>query len=385
MPSEILLHSSSHKPPGEENEGEDDDDERSSLAVPQFTSQVSFSRSSDYYNQRDELEEERSSRERLFQFNIYSFLHKQLKRAMVGKLFRKKVKNNYYNSASKSSSSSIGSSKSKHVIFADSLGLDLELIHTIQLANTQNLNRLDSEDCLVEFRKVTLTKQTTTFFSSSYSEFDTINESDMNTFFGSIHMRSQNMTLNQKTLIPRFVLSPDVNYKKLIANGICLNSVEVFNQASIRGIILTLNKPESTTTSSIELQDAPTIVRRHSSLRLLKRFSKLFKFNATEMSSSASVTPNPASKLDLVYVIWSMNDWKSWKYHAAIQKNCKATHSNSGIIKTHEFFIQNLDHILDIDNTLQLIICHQVDTVVFKDMMDPGAEACYNFKCAYQI
>jgi hypothetical protein len=358
----------------------DDDDDKSEPKISQFTSQVSFSRSSDYYNQRDELDDERH-RERLFQYNMYSFLYKQLKKVMVRKFFRNRSLKNYSSKNSASSSSSI-SSKSKHVIFADSLGMDLELIHTIQIANTQNFN-LD-EDCLIEFRKVTLTKQS---FFSSYSEFD-INLSGEK-LLNSIHVRSKdlNLTLNQKTLIPRFTLSPDINYTKLVTNGICLNSVEIYNQSSIRGIILTLTKPESNTKNEyienrkeIKKKDERSLIRQ-SSLRISKRLSKLFKLKP-QGSSTAMV--NSAKKLDLVYVIWSTDDWKSWKYHAAIQKNCKS-HSKSGIIKTHEFFIQNLDLILDIDQTLQLIICHQIDMVVYKDMMDSSEEVCYNFKCAYKI
>jgi hypothetical protein len=393
-----------------DEDAENSDDTNSEISLPQFASQISFNRNADYYNRMNELynEEDNERRERLFQFNLFDFLLNQLKKSRIFEKIRQSTTKRHNRQNSMRSSS--GSPSSKHVIFADSLGMDLELIHTIQIINTQQ-NASLKDDSLIEFRKVTLTKQT--FFNTFNGDFNNSADEEQE---NSLTTRLKNSVVyNQKTLIPQFVLSPDVNYEKLIKNGICLNSVDVFNQSSIRGIILTFTKSEAaggssslsvTRAVSVAQVRRETMIKRRGSIPICSRFSRLLRFNSFNNDISANTAKtklavNPTSgvnaattnKLDLVYVIWSTNDWKSWKYHAAIQKNCKATQQSTnsggcvdgGIIKTHEFFIQNLDHVLDIDRTLQLIVCHQVDMVVFKDMHDASREVCYNFKCAYKI
>ena len=205
-------------------------------------------------------------------------------------------------------------SATKHVMFADRLGLDLEMIHTksILTDSIPNYHRLDQQSSANPPAKQ---KQTV------------------------------------KIIVPKFTLCPDTNYRKLIKNAICLNSVEIYNETSIRGIVLTLTKAE--------LPPASTVV-----------------------APPASFSPEKLNlNLDLVYVIWSIDDWMSWKYQAAIQNNCKAS-SNSEIIKTHEFFIQNLDDLLQMTQRLKLIVCHQMGLVVFKDTNN---DKCFSFDCAIKI
>lgn len=104
--------------------------------------------------------------------------------------------------------------------------------------------------------------------------------------------------------------------------------------------------------------------------------------------SSKSSSSNRKTNLDLVYIIWSVDDWTSWKYQAAIKNNCRTLRTpsnnsnNTGIIKTHEFFLQNLDLKLQVGQTLQLIVCHQTDLIVFKDTNN---EDCYKFECAIKV
>lgn len=130
----------------------------------------------------------------------------------------------------------------KHVMFADSLGLDLELIHTIQINTAASNAGADDLDKLI-------TKQS---FFNSYNNNNNSNHT-------MIAQQSSNTT--DKLIIPKFALSPDRNYEKLIKNGICLNSIEIYNQSSIRGVVLTLTKPpnrvalESTTTSCSKLNE----------------------------------------------------------------------------------------------------------------------------------
>jgi hypothetical protein len=94
--------------------------------------------------------------------------------------------------------------KSKRVMFADKLGMDLELVHTIKINNQPNAN-------VNEFDKI-LTKQS--FFNSYSQNNDNEDQSSYKSFNNVI------ITQNDKVLIPKFVLCPDHNYEKLIKNGI---------------------------------------------------------------------------------------------------------------------------------------------------------------------
>lgn len=120
-------------------------------------------------------------------------------------------------------------------MFADSLGLDLELIHTIQINNPGA-----TEGGADELDKL-ITKQS--FFNSYNNQNGT-----------STPVHAITNTNSDKLIIPKFKLSPDRNYEKLIKNGICLNSIEIYNQSSIRGVILTLTKP--TNRNPVELSNA---------------------------------------------------------------------------------------------------------------------------------
>lgn len=120
--------------------------------------------------------------------------------------------------------------RNKHVMFADSLGLDLELIHTIRLQ--QSGNAPPSKDELI-------TRQS---FLRSYGSVST-----------KANAVSMHHGSSETLIIPKFALSPDRNYEKLIKNRICLNSVEFYDQSSIRGVILTLTKSTDLDYASTEL------------------------------------------------------------------------------------------------------------------------------------
>lgn len=268
---------------------------------------------------------------------------------------------------------SIDKQKNKHVMFADSLGLDLELIHTIQINNNPS-NTADELGKLI-------TKQS---FFNSYNKFNaTINN---NLIFQS------SSTNTDKLIIPKFALSPDKNYEKLIKNGICLNSIEIYDQSSIRGVILTLTKPKvfqsashstSVTSSSSSMNSSNS--NSNEKTRILEEFLANNNNNSPGNNSKMPKFKNKLSNmsnLDIVYIIWSVDEWENWKYQAAIKNNCRTLPPNKGIIKTYEFFLQNLDLKLQIGQTLQLIICHQIDLVVFKDTNN---EDCYRFECAIKI
>ncbi|CAF0750200.1 unnamed protein product [Brachionus calyciflorus] len=203
----------------------------------------------------------------------------------------------------------------KHVMFADSLGLDLELIHEIKINSIENLQQ--------------------SYAKSKRSSTD-------------------------KILIQNFRLNPDVNYKKLVENGICLNSIEIFNQTSIRGIILTLNE-----------------IDNYEQIKPKKNFFNiLFKNKRDEIIVREK-------ELDVVYVIWSVDNWKTWKYQSTLQKNSKLLKSsNNTQIKTHEFFIHGINDLIDISEQFQFIICHQIGMEVLRDT---NFEQCFSFKCAIQL
>ena len=156
-----------------------------------------------------------------------------------------------------------------------------------------------------------------------------------------------------------------------------MNSIEIYNQSSIRGIVLTLAKSIENASKEHQLeisQEANNSSDKSSNKNRLHL--KSFIKNFLKLKEDKLIL-----NLDLVYIIWSLDQWKTWKYQAAIQKNCKST-QNNGIVKTHEFFIQNLDNYLHINQRLSLIVCHQIDLVVYKDTNN---ELCYNFDCAIKI
>ena len=187
------------------------------------------------------------------------------------------------------------STTDKRVTFVDSLGMDLTLEH-----NIYSIQNLDQQ---------TLPKYLTT------------------------------------TIVPKFKLESRCIYDNLIKNKICLSSVEIYNQISIRGIILTLSNK---TTDKIEKNNMSMIIHNY-----LKSFN-LIKYKKIDLN-----------KLDLVYIIYSTDGWKTWKYQATLQKQNKTNNSNGNIIKSHEFFIQNIDKLTS--TNLQLIVCHQIKSTVYHD------------------
>ena len=90
--------------------------------------------------------------------------------------------------------------------------------------------------------------------------------------------------------------------------------------------------------------------------------------------SKKTQKPNP--KLDLVYIIWSIDEWKTWKSQVAIQKAC-ITGKEENVLKMHEFFLQNIDKVLISGQTLQIVVCHQVDDMIF---YDTNNENCYSYE-----
>lgn len=330
---------------------------------------------------RHQVDQEFYRRERLFQYDLYNFLLKRVNKKNVSKFFNMIKKGGHHGSEV--------NKNGKHVMFADSLGMDLELVHTIQLKNAQ----LDG-GCLLEFRKVMITKQTNDQTVPASSHYETVKEIDvdqaddeeesdsLSSSMLSFNYKLTNNSafcLHHKTILPKFNLEAEKSYQTLIQNGVCLNSIDIYNAASIRGTIITLT-PKSNEYAT-EWTD-----RTSKRKQLTRRLSKIFTSIAQETKSDIdSTTLNSKHKLDLVYVIWSVNEWASWKYHAAIQKTCRivSTKENgSCILKTHEFFMQDLESVFNLDQTLQLIVCHQVDMNVARDT---NHDTCYEFKCAYNI
>jgi hypothetical protein len=231
--------------------------------------------------------------------------------------------------------------KVKHVMFADRFGLDLEMIHS------KNLN----------------------LYTNEYSCINDINETTSND--NGCEEGDEQIQID-KIILPKFSLNSDTSYRRLIKNGICLNSFEIYDRTSIRGIVLTLQN--SSFLSFIEnnknMEYGNKVILNKSMLNKNHRVS----YNECDQTSLNL-------NLDLVYVIWTIDEWKSWKYQAAIQKNCK-TNPKKGIIKTHEFFIQNLENILQITQRLKLIVCHQIGLIVFKDTNN---EKTFQFDLAIKI
>lgn len=250
----------------------------------------------------------------------------------------------------------------KHVIFSDSLGLDLEFIHTV----VQN-------EC-----------DTTDLKSKIIGQIDRQNK--LLLVNSQTSSSSSSLLIDDKILIPKFNLNTDKCYQSLIKNGICLNSIEIYNQSSIRGLILTLTNNKS------NKEQTRLIQQEMANIDTIKSyFTRLFKNRFLKQQQNQQLQHDSTDKLDLVYVIWSKDDFKTWKYQASIQNNCKENFltlnknelvDEGNSVKTHEFFIQNLDNLLDIGENIKIILCHQIGSVVFSDTNN---QICYNFECAFRI
>lgn len=189
----------------------------------------------------------------------------------------------------------VNETPNKHVTFLDSLGMDLTMEHKINSVQTND---------------------------------------------------NQTITKYNHSIVPKFNLNNSSIYRNLLKNKICLSSVEIYNQVSIRGIILTLGKTcdkflHKTTSNFTQIDNC------------FKHFK--FKNNKRKLI---------LNNLDLVYIIYSTDGWRTWKYQATLQKSCKSNNSSENIIKSHEFFIQNIDRLT---LQLQLIVCHQINSDVFHD------------------
>jgi hypothetical protein len=170
-----------------------------------------------------------------------------------------------------------------------------------------------------------------------------------------------NKNNNEISIIPKFNICNTLD--KLIKNKVCLNSVEIKNESmSIRGTVLTLNEINNNNNESIET-------------KLKKRINY---FNNKR---------NKKLNLDLVYVIYTTDKWKTWKFMNTLQKSCKINDSNK-LIRTHEFFIQNIINNNTNNNNdenilqLQLIVCYQIDSHVYQD---DNQKLGFNFDLATKV
>jgi len=86
--------------------------------------------------------------------------------------------------------------------------------------------------------------------------------------------------------------------------------------------------------------------------------------------------PKSKKKLDIVYIIWSVDEWKTFQSQVARQRACRSRNEDD-VIKSHDFFLQNVDKLIEKDQILRLVICHQIDETIY---YDSNNEKCYNFK-----
>jgi hypothetical protein len=140
---------------------------------------------------------------------------------------------------------------------------------------------------------------------------------------------------------------------------------------SIRGIILTLDKLEDAIDLS-KKQDLPQKVSNK--LETKPKFSILE--NIKQLILKEKLKPKSNKKLDIVYIIWSVDEWKTFRSQVARQRACRSR-SEEDVLKTHDFFLQDVDKIFEKDQILQLVICHQIDEIIY---YDSNNENCYNFK-----
>jgi hypothetical protein len=246
--------------------------------------------------------------------------------------------------------------KKKSVSFADSRGLDLELIHIISKANRIFIYTKENEPSQVR-------KQPP--FADKKNE----------------------LIMTQKVLVPEFILNPEDQYERLGRTGICLDSIEIYNHAFIRGVVFTMppvgnnisHNSGHQRTRSNSLEESET--SRAEIAGGLKKRSLLSKGLAKLLKLSTGYSGSD----DMVYVIWSVNGWQSWEcIEATRQKRLESADKDDLPVRMHEFFIYKLSSLLDVGQKLQMIICNRSDL----NRMDEDVhekKMSYSFKCGYKI
>ena len=239
-------------------------------------------------------------------------------------------------------------SESKHVMFIDQFGMDLEQIQTIQMGR----------DCDEVMVKVILQK---------------------NQIFSASNNQSKFRIRVCKRIVPTFQLNTKEANLFLLKNGICLGSIEICNKFSIKGVVFTVDNKDAYSLNLCSRFDVNQVLNELK--EDVKSKPKLGKNKFMELLQGVffhDEIAKPNSKLDIVYIVWSVDEWTSWKFQVGIQKACK-TYSIDSKIKTHEFFIQDLDKVLKTNQVLQFVICHQVNSIVYYDTNNGDF---YNFEWA---
>jgi hypothetical protein len=241
--------------------------------------------------------------------------------------------------------------KKKSVSFADNFGLDLELIHIISRVN-----------------RIFIYTKDETAESKVYEKNEIIGESKP---------KQVAITINKKVLVPEFILNPEESYERLARTGLCLDSIEIYNHSFIRGVIFTMppltNRNRSNSLQESETESIKEFAKAKKRNLLTKGLAKLLKLGSSNGSN------------DQVYVIWSINDWKTWEFNVAVrQKKLESEDKHDVPVRTHEFFIRNLETLLEVGQHLQLLICNKNDLMNMNDDIHEN-KMSYSFKCGYKV
>ena len=183
------------------------------------------------------------------------------KRSRIAKTMKNSV-DSVCSFGSSNSNSSSDSSKSvgKHVMFSDTIGMQLELVHTLNeyshhhhhhynmsmLANRNSSIRSNHTDKDGGGNALSWCEKTPSPTQEAKSK-ETKWTQQMEAAVVPIQRRQR---FGQKTMLRRFNLTADANYNKLVTHSICLNSVDIYNRSCIRGTILTLTKPTANESTS---------------------------------------------------------------------------------------------------------------------------------------
>ena len=134
---------------------------------------------------------------------------------------------------------------------------------------------------------------------------------------------------------------------------------------------MTLNKPADFADFSKKKEDIPKKIASEIAKPKIGIFEHI-----KNMFSLEKEAPKSNMKLDIVYIIWSVDDWKTFQSQVGRQKACRSR-AEDNVIRTHEFFLQNVDKIFKKGQLLQLVVCHQIDENIY---YDSNNENCYSFE-----
>lgn len=189
--------------------------------------------------------------------------------------------------------------------------------------------------------------------------------------------------VNSKVLIQQFEAIDELKaFEKFDKDKVCLHSIEAFQNGTIKGRIYTKIQPPMINYVDRN-QRKPEKNSGNSKLKKLdggifnffkRKNKKIDKTIHIDIPKEPEITND--EPVEVVYVIWSIDKWKTWKTQEAYLIEQSGNH------RVYVFSIENIFDIVKAGDLIQLAACHQVGNDVKDDTND---KKFYCFQCAEKL